>query len=317
MRKHWLAICLCLNTGPLVAEGGLELLENMSEAMHSLNYSGTFVYRHKDKVETLQITHRNTGDHVDERVITLSGKPREIIRESSVTTCVLPESRLVIVDENQKRTNFPSILPQNLSKLPPHYTLNKAEKAERIAGRLCWVINVVPKDKYRYGYKLWIDQDTNLLLRSDLLNDQQKMVEQVLFTDLNVHKSIPDEAFVSTFIKENFRRQEIGLPSESDTYESNKWRAANLPPGFIMSTYKQRVKSATNTSVQQMVFSDGLASVSVFIEPSNKDKVLHGSKRRGALNVYGKSINDHHLTVVGDVPKRTVKLIAESIELEK
>ncbi len=317
MRKYLLVIGLCLSTGSLAADNGLELLEKMSEAMHVQNYSGTFVYHHKDKVETLKIVHRNTPEGVDERVLTLSGKPREIIRRGPLTTCILPENHLVIVDDNQSGSHFPGIVPKKLHKLQLHYDIKVSESDERMAGKLCWVVDIMPKDKYRYGYRLWIDKETHLLVRSDLLNEQQETIEQVMFTELNLHESLPDKVFMPEFLADGFRRQQIGKPADVNLPSFGRWRAYNLPPGFIMQTQKQRVKYIRNKPAHQIVISDGLASVSVYIEPKHDNRVALGRKTRGAMSVFGKVYHDHHLTVVGEVPERTVELIAESIRLEK
>lgn len=310
---------VCLVAGPLYAADtdGLELLKRMSEAMHVNNYSGTFVYRHKDKVETLKIVHGNTPDGIKERLITLSGKPREILRNDSVVTCIWPENQRVLVDKSRPGSNFPGLIPQDPARLAAHYNVSVQDKPQRIADRDCRVVDVMPKDEYRYGYRLWIDEETYLLVRSDLLNENNEAVEQVMFTELVVYDEVPVEALKPEFeVDDGFRQRETDDFSDIVSTDKARWQSTNLPSGFFMQTWKKRVNKSGNTTVEQLVYSDGLASVSVFIEPNKSKKMLSGSRRRGALNVYGKIFDNYHITVVGEVPGQTVKQIAESVELK-
>jgi sigma-E factor negative regulatory protein RseB len=315
-----IAFCCCFVQSAYAADGA-ELLENMSEAMQSRTYSGTFIYRHKDNVETLKIIHRNQSGRIDERLITLSGKQREIVRSDSVVTCIWPESQLVMVDKSHPRSNFPGVMFEDLERVQQHYTLNVHPETERVAGRDCTIVDVQPKDQFRYGYRLWIDRENNLLVRSDLLDADQQPIEQVMFTELSVHESLPDQAFKSELMSDKFRRREIDESGKKSTDASaaakSDWRVGQLPPGFVMQLHRQRVKKDSNVEIQHMVFSDGLASVSVFIEPGDVNKRLEGKRRRGGLNIYSKVVEGEHVTVVGEVPKQTVELIAGSVERKK
>lgn len=308
-----------LVAGPLYAadSDGLELLKRMSEAMRVDNYSGTFVYRHKDKVETLKIVHGYTPDGIKERLITLNGKPREILRSDSVVTCIWPDNRRVLIDKSRPGSNFPGLVLRDPAKLVAHYNVSVQGKLERIADRDCQVVDVQPKDEYRYGYRLWIDKGDHLLVRSDLLNENDEAVEQVMFTDLVIHDKVPVEALKPEFeVDEGFRRRETDDSADIVGTDQARWQSTNLPSGFLMQMWKKRVNESGKMTVEQLVYSDGLASVSVFIEPNSSEKMLSGSRRRGALNIYGKVLDSYHITVVGEVPGQTVKQIAESVELK-
>jgi sigma-E factor negative regulatory protein RseB len=297
---------------------GFELLNRMSHAMESQAYTGTFIYRHKDKVETLKIVHRNRGGHVDERLITLSGKPGEIIRSGSVVTCIWPDTKLLMVDRNRAGSNFPGLVFQDLSRVVQNYNVQVGQKTERIAGRDCVIVDVRPKDQLRYGYRLWIDRDNHLLVRSDLLNEAQEPLEQVIFTELTTHANLPDSAFEPELLSEGFQRKEINDSDQAaaDTAQKKEWHISQLPPGFVLQLHKQSVRESGNVRVEHMVLSDGLASVSVFIEPAANDKPSKGDRRRGALNVHNKLIAGRKATIVGEVPQQTVELIADSLQYE-
>jgi sigma-E factor negative regulatory protein RseB len=320
-RQLLAAFCIFL-LQPVAAEqqptDGFMLLESMSRAMESQTYTGTFIYRHKDKVETLKILHRNRDGRISERLLTLSGKPREIIRADSVVTCIWPDSKLLMVDRGRTGSNFPGLVFQDLNRVVQNYAVQVGQQTERIAGRDCLIVDVQPKDKLRYGYRLWIDRDKHLLVRSDLLNEAQQPLEQVIFTELTTHDNLPDTAFEPELLSEGFQRKEINGDGQVGNTESksNEWRVSQLPPGFVLQMHKQRVRKNGNIPVEHMVFSDGLASVSVFIEPAVDDKSPKMDRRRGALNVHKKFIAGRKATIVGEVPQQTVELIAESIQHE-
>lgn len=316
------AFCILLMQPAVAGEqspGGFELLDSMSHAMRTRAYTGTFIYRHKDKVETLKIVHRNRNGHVDERLITLSGKPREIIRSDTAVTCIWPDSKLLRVDRGSAGSNFPGLVFQDLNRVIRNYDVKVGEQTARIAGRDCLIVDVQPRDGMRYGYRLWIDRDNHLLVRSDLLNEAQQPLEQVIFTELTTHESLPDSAFEPELLTEGFRRQESDHNRQSvdlADVERKEWRVSQLPPGFVLQMHKQRVRKKGNVRIEHMVFSDGLASVSVFIEPAMDEKPSKADRRRGALNVHNKLIAGRKATIVGEVPKQTVELIAESLQYE-
>ncbi len=310
-------ICLFAFSGQLFASDGIAMLDRMSESMRVNNYSGTFVYRHKDKVETLKIIHRKTKKGIDERLITLSGKPSEIIRDDNKVTCIWPEKRFVLLDKNRRESRFPGMVPSNLSSLPEFYSINVNDSIERVAGRPSYVVDIKPKDLYRYGYRLWIDRESYLLTRSDLLDDKENAIEQVMFTQLEVYDSLPDSMFESEYLQEGYRWKEIGKFEKPKSNPVRSWQATSLPPGFAMQTYNTRKKHKQKTPVEHIVFSDGMASVSVFVESRNKGKTkkhAQGNSRRGALSIYRRDISAHRVTALGVVPESTVKLIAESIQ---
>lgn len=321
-RRLIAAICLVLMQPAMAGEqpaGGFDVLDRMSRAMQSRAYTGTFIYRHKDKVETLKILHRNRDGRVDERLITLSGKPREIIRSDSVVTCIWPDSKLLRIDRGRPGSNFPGLVFQDLNRVIQNYDVRVERQTERIAGRDCLIVDVQPRDRFRYGYRLWIDRDNYLLVRSDLLNEAQQPLEQVIFTELTTHESLPDSAFEPELLTDGFRRHEIDenrQPVDIAAAEKNQWRVGGLPSGFVLQLHKQRVRENGNVRVEHMVFSDGLASVSVFIEPATDDKPSKPDRKRGALNVHNKLIAGRKATIVGEVPKQTVELIAESLQYE-
>ena len=291
-------------------------LRRMNAALRDRNYTGTFVYIHGPHLDSIQITHRADAKGGIERLMSLTGPPREIIRGHHSVKCVLPDSRLVLVERRYAAQNFPAALPSSVpaKRLAAYYHFKDLGEG-RIAGYQSKIIGILPRDQYRYGYRLWLDVRTGMLLRSDLLDSDGHTVERVMFTSLHYPKTIPDSALQPTEIRGGFVWNIQGDSEKLSAAEEHvHWQATRLPPGFVLSlTDVQRV-AGVQQPVRHMVFSDGLASVSVFAEAASQSrKALIGPSQMGAVNAFGRQIGDHHLTVVGEVPRATVQMIAESM----
>jgi len=156
------------------------LISSMSTALRELNYEGTFVHIQGMSVSTMHILHANDGAGELERMRSLDGEAREIIRDHSLVTCIWPGTQSVVVSKSKPRRLLPEVdgsLADNVS-----YLL-QLDGMDRVAGRETRVVSVVPRDAFRYGYRFWIDDETRMLLRSMMLNGE-KSVEQVLFTTI-------------------------------------------------------------------------------------------------------------------------------------
>ncbi len=292
----------------------LELLERMYAAPKTLNYQGTFVYSHDGKIESMKIFHSADAQGGRERLFHLNGSPREIIRDQNLVTCILTDDKSVIVNKDQGKQSVLSLLPENIDALKNYYRFILG-KDDRIAGRLSKTVLVQPKDNFRYGRKLWIDTDTGLLLSSALLNEKNRTIERVMFTDISIVESIPSFLLKPTVSGKEFTwhkdlSNEVGI----DSGEA-KWVVKNMPKGFQSAKHHLRRVFNEPKSVEHIVLSDGIASVSVYVERLTElTTKFIGTSFMGAVNVYGTVVSDHQVTVVGEVPKSTVKLIASSVQ---
>ncbi|MGH8293180.1 MAG: MucB/RseB C-terminal domain-containing protein [Gammaproteobacteria bacterium] len=293
-------------------------LQRMNLALRERNYTGTFVYVHGDHLESMRIFHRADAHGGIERLVSLTGPPSEVIRDHHSVKCILPDSRMVLVERRYAAERFPAALPASVpaARLAANYTFKDLGDG-RIAGYHSKIIGILPRDQYRYGYRLWLDVHTGMLLRSDLLDSDGHTVERVMFTSLQYHQSIPDKALQATEIGRGFVWNIQGDSEQLSPVEAGvSWRATKLPPGFVLSlTDVQRV-AGVEQPVRHLVFSDGLASVSVFAEVAGgSHNALIGPSQMGAVNAFGRKVGDHHLTVVGAVPAASVRLIADSMQL--
>lgn len=308
------ALLLFVPLSPLWAADGAKearaLLEKMAQATRTLNYDGTFVYMHEGHLMTLRILHGADVKGERERLISLSGTAREVMRDEHANVCILSDNRNVVGNVHARRP-FSGALTADVERLARYYDFTLAGE-DRIANRPANMVAVTPKDSYRYGYRLGVDSATGLLLRSDLVNERGKPVEQVLFTSLGVSDS-PSAALQEPCEAEHSAWHGMNPETATHLPVDAGWRVADLPEGFTLVEHEKHIMPGRPMPVEHIIFSDGLALVSVFIEKlEDTDKFL-GFSSRGAVNAYGTMVENHQITVVGEVPRATVQLIGESV----
>lgn len=290
-----------------------QLLEDMCAAMSSQSYRGTFVHLHNNKIESMEIVRRKDDNGEIEKLLSLNGEAREIIRQQDVVTCILPKSQKVTIDKSRPGSQLPLALPQDLNNIEIFYKLS-LDGEERIAGIDSFIVSLKPKDSYRYGHRIWIDKVSKLMVKSDLLDEQGLPVEQIMFTKLVLDNNLPDSAFKPSLNAEGFKQVEVGNSSMPQQLKSVlQWRLTQAPQGFVLVSHTRKMDKSSQSPVEHMVLSDGMASVSVFIEPV-AGKPFSGASRMGAVNAYGSIKGEHKIVVVGEVPAATVMLINQHVE---
>jgi sigma-E factor negative regulatory protein RseB len=287
----------------------------MMGAVQNLNYQGTFIYLHENQLETMRIVHAIEDNRVRESLTSLNGHPREVIRDDDRVTCVIPESNRVSVDRRPPTDKFLNLLPEDLAQLEEHYTFHLLDRS-RIANHQAQIVTIAPKDRLRYGYRFYLDNDTGLPLKSDLLNEQGEMVEQIMFTDLEVGKAEISDLFrresLFTFQLQNNADAEEALSSD---YVS-RWQFLRLPSGFKLTLKHYLPDPGGEGPIEQYVFSDGLGSLSVFVEQGKHEEGLNGASRLGAINAWGGRIEGYQVTAVGEVPAVTLLGVVQGMQLK-
>jgi len=292
----------------------LAWLERIAKAARQLNYSGTFVYQHGDQVETSRITHYFDRSGELEKLETLDGPKREIIRKDNEIVTYDIEHRVVKRERRTPRKNFPSLLPDQLATLTEYYQLRKGEH-ERIAGFDSQALVLLPKDGFRYAHKLWADASTGLLLKARMVDESDHVVEQFVFTQLNIGPSVTKDALRPSVSSADWPREPTG-PDSSQLGDTG-WTVKSQPVGFKKVMEMKRFKTGAQSPVAHLVYSDGLAAVSVFIEPlPTKRKYQEGPSRQGAVNIYTRPLPDQLVTVLGEAPAVTVMQMANSVSLK-
>lgn len=289
-------------------------IQKMSRAMQELSYQGRFVYLHNGQMESMSIVHVNDEKGHRERLVSLNGEAREILRDDKNLTCIWPSSKQVVVDQaNQSNNVSPIWIPEDVLRLSKYYEFNMAGD-DRVADHDAIIISILPKDEFRYGMKVWLDKDTGLLVQSSVIDAKGDSVEQVMFTELTLLNDEQQHAFsVLPQIDDSFAfiRSHEGVDG-SRLNSDSKWQLKSVPGGFWLASAFRKKMDASDEFTQQMIFTDGMASVSVFIEQTNSDQ-LSGESSMGAVNAFGTRYNDYTITAIGEVPAITVRKMAESV----
>jgi sigma-E factor negative regulatory protein RseB len=316
-RYLFLSFILLTGVAQVSANPAIEWIEKMSDSMRNLSYAGNFVYLHENQLESMSILHIKDKFGERERLISLNGEAREVIRDNKNLTCIWPDSRKVVVDNSRQNTFSPLFIPDDITKISKFYDMSLID-GDRVAGHDSVIVNIEPKDKFRYGLKLWINSGNGLLLKSNLINEQNEVVEQVMFTNIEMlSKSEPLQLITMPELDDSFSLIRYHSGDASGNLEVDMtWQFSNMPDGFRQESALKRRVADTDRFIQQMVYTDGLASLSVFIEKQTA-QTLQGETSMGAVNGFIRIINNYSVTAIGEVPAITVRLMAESVSYQK
>jgi sigma-E factor negative regulatory protein RseB len=310
------ALSLVLASASVFAEpqspsaAGMEWLQKISSAARTLNYTGTFVYQYGNQVETSRIFHYVEDSQQFEKLETLDGPAREVIRTNDEVLCYYPDSKTVRIQKRRARS-FPALLPEQLTGITESYTIRLGER-ERIAGYEAQSVSLEPKDALRYGHKFWADVDTGLLLKARMTNERKEMVEQFVFTQLTIAGTMDKEALKPKYNPRvsGWNSSDLAEPAAANT----GWVVTNYPVGFRKIMESKRNLPGRPSPVSHIVYSDGLAAISIFIEPLEENRVpVTGISHQGAINIYNGLVSGNMVTVLGEAPGETVMQIGKSV----
>ncbi len=290
----------------------LQWLQAIQAAAEHMNYSGTIIYQQGEEVRTSRLVHVFDGNESRERLQPLDGQLREFIRRADEVQCLMPESRRIVIERRLSRDAFPAITSADPALILQHYTVSVGG-TERVAGVECQVINIEPKDRMRYGYRLWVDRSSGLLLRAVTLNERNEILEQMAFAEIQTGPRVDRTQLKPSWSTDGWH---IERTQQSVIDLAQQGWHVTPPAGFrrLNEVMRSLWGSTAERKVLQAVFTDGLASVSVFIEPSPADAVTEAAQSKGPTSVYARRMADARVTVVGEVPMATVKSVARSIE---
>ena len=294
-------------------------LVRIHKAASSRNYQGTFVVSTGGAVSSAHIAHYCLGADQYESIETLDGQARNVLRHNKLVYTLWPQSRLALIEQRDLQTRFPALLQSGGDHISEHYEL-RAEGVQRVAGRAANVLSLRPKDDRRYAYRLWADQTSGLLLRAEVLDARGTVLESAAFSELAVDaKPQPQSVLGPMGQLEGYRVVRRKLKPAD--FEAEGWRMRKSVPGFAQVGCVRRPLSAPGddapdapAAVLQAVYSDGLASVSVFIEPYDSQR--HGRSMQtsiGATQTMMRRDGDWWVTVVGDVPPATLHDFAAAL----
>jgi sigma-E factor negative regulatory protein RseB len=287
-----------------------EWLERMSVVVGTADYEGTVIRLQNGKADTLKVAHKIVDGVVNEKLISLEGNGLEIIRIGNEVHCILPDKKYVLVEEWSNQSTFFSALPSNVVRYGPQYNLSLVRE-DRVAGRSSVMLAIRPHDEFRYGHRIWLDNQNSFPLKTELVDVNGEVIEQIKFADIRFGDSVAENILAPSVNIDSFTWYTEPSHSQVIAVETD-WNSDDLPAGFqVVSAIKEQ-KDEASESVTHIVFSDGLANVSVFVA-ENSDKESAGPSRVGTSNSYSLKQGDYHITAVGKVPLTTVRRIATSM----
>ena len=294
------------------------LLEQVPEAAKQLDYSGEFIYVHGGGLDVMRIVHRSAARGEAERLVSLSGPAREVIRDGTRVTCTFADEREVLVEQRQPSDFLSLAFSEPVAKIGRHYVIALAGK-DRVADRQTRVLTITPRAHDRYSHRLWIDEATNLLLRSDVIGEGGRVLEQVVFTRVRIGGEILPAALKPRFAGEGytwFTNREGGAGSRE--LENRDFTVAWVPSGFALKDQHTQELATSRKPVRHVAFSDGLAMISVFVEEiAGEEPPLQGFSTLGAVNAFSRAEGEHQITVVGEVPQGVARRIAASVSISQ
>ena len=305
------------------------LLQKTAYAARELNYQGVFVYQNGKQTRSVQITHVNNSGQEMTRNLVLDNsvqpdKPREVYSQGNdivifhsqneANNPTTTNSPTMVIEKRRGQNLFPAMLPTDLQAIKASYSA-RLGTIEMIAGRGAQVIELIPNDAFRYSYKIWADTEFGLLLKMTLLDNKKQTLEQIEFNQLSMLNSQDVNWFQPKIdVKKNYVTEDVATVNHVDT----NWIVAELPTGYIKVDHVLLNLPGKTVPVDQMIFSDGIASVSLFIEPITKG--MHpkmGHMLIGSTNICANVIDGYQITVVGEVPEATVMQIAKAVTFKK
>ena len=324
MRHLRLAACLLglATVSPVFADAEAVLLK-AADAARTGTYHGTVIYRTGGNMESMRLIHGYANGLERERVVALTGEPREIIRLDNKVTCLLPKDRKLDLKRPVLKGLLTNVSAESLKELAPWYELRDVGTA-RVAGRNCRGVELSPRDGFRYGFEIWADEITGVPLKVSLIGPGRRALEEVMFTEVAFPASLSDEAFAPALDARRFK----AVTREEPTMKELSGGAADisdfpirfdkLPPGFRVTMREQRAGNDLRGRVEHIMLSDGLSAVSVFAALGvTPDKAFNGLTQMGAVQAYGRSLGRYHVTVVGETPVATVETIAVGLSLNE
>jgi len=308
-------------------------LADMSDAARNATYQGVVIYRGNDVLDTFRVTHRNLNGNELERVTSLNGESRDILKENDKVIFLMPNDRRMSVNRPTPKGLFPRLNPEHLKQIGQLYRFNDLGNA-RVAGRNCHGVAVTPKDKFRYGYEIWADSQTSVPLKVNLIGQNGVMLEQMMFTEVEFPTAIPDVAFqmpaatpapVNSPINPTLQAMMAPppqrplapplMPASQPPSATAAWVLDQLPPGFRVTLREVRDLPDHRGTVEHLLVSDGLTVISVFsAERPSANKSLNGVSQIGAVNAYRRMVGSFHVTVVGEAPPETIKMIGDNLK---
>jgi sigma-E factor negative regulatory protein RseB len=282
-----------------------ELLRRMSAALRTVDFEGSFIYQHEGRTDALRIFHEG-GRRERERLVSLNGARGEIVRSGATITCVQPGAAPTLFANRAGMRLLP--LAPDLGQVGAQYNVVLAGE-DRVAGYDARILDIEPRDPWRYGYRLWLQRDNELLLRSAVVDASRRPLAQFMFVALEIG-SPPSE----TDLLPAHDLANAAIPNDEVRLATRPaWIVTGAPAGFHL--IRAQRPADGDAKSEHLIYSDGLANVSVYIEPhaGTTQSAVESTIVRGALSIHSRDADGLRVTALGDVPSATVQAMARSV----
>ncbi|MDE1982575.1 MAG: MucB/RseB C-terminal domain-containing protein [Betaproteobacteria bacterium] len=289
------------------------LLGQLATAAQQLSYSGIFVFQHEGGMEASRVVHTFERGQEKTRIDTLDGPPREIIRLNDEMRCYFPDVHAIRLQRAESRHFFPALIAPPFETYSDNYDISVVGQ-DRVAGHDCHVIALRPRDPLRYAHEFCADTATSLLLRAVTLGPHGEPIQMSVFTAVTIGGHPDPAQFRPAFPGTDNWRQD-SVPSLGPEADHSGWVVSNAPPGFHKIVEVRRPMPGHNAAMTHLVYSDGLSTVSVFIEPAEGEAPRPDRVEMlpNALSYYSARRDDRQITAVGEVPLASIKQIGQSV----
>jgi sigma-E factor negative regulatory protein RseB len=288
----------------------LQWLTDMQRSVSKLNYKGVVAYLKDQQVESFQLFHATNGGVEQERLVSMNSPLREVVRNADKVSCYFPSTKKAFVENKPDARSVLLDLPGDLARLTRHYKVN-LQGQEYVAGRQSQVVGIEPRDDYRYARLIWVDADSKLPLKFEMLDEDGQAVEQMVFTSISIEDSIAKENLEPSARADAFTWQ--SNERESLSPDALQWTLQSVPDGFQIVSYSRVKRPPGDRSVEHILLSDGFSSVSIYIEPQKEGVSKEHPRKIGAINAHTMKLDNYLVTVMGEVPAKTVQLIANGL----
>ena len=300
------------------------LLQKSAYAARELNYQGIFVFQNGKQSSSVQITHMNSAGQEMMRNVVLdinpqaasaqSNQPREVYSQGKDVVIMQQKNQKTVIEKRRGQSLFPAMLPTDLRSIKINYNAKLGAK-ETIAGREAQIIDLMPNDAFRYGYRIWADTEYGLMLKMTLVDSKNQMLEQIAFSQLSMLSSQDVNWFQP---KIDMTKSYVMQDKTAIDHVNSDWIIAELPAGYVKVDHRALAVAGKSSPVDQMIFSDGIGSVSLFIEPLVKGvRAKMGHMSIGSTNICARVLDGYQITVVGEVPSLPCLQIAKAVSFKK
>ena len=282
-----------------------DLLQRMNASLRGVDFQGSFIYQHDGRTDALRIFH-DGGAHERERLVSLTGPRSEIVRDGRTITCAQPGAAPTLFASRAALRLLP--LAPDVGSIGAQYNVALAGE-DRVAGYDARIVDIVPRDPWRYGYRLWLQRENQLLLRSAVVDATRRPLAQFMFVALDVGAKPSETDLLPT-------ANVATAASPADEVEIKTrpyWTVAAAPAGFRL--VRTQRPNGEDAKAEHLVYSDGVANVSIYVEPhaDAAPVAAESTTVRGVLSIHSRDANGLRITALGDVPPATVQAMARSV----